>query len=349
MKKTDELNTCIEQIKTDYDRYHYSVFVTIGFREFVNKKKELNLIFVSAERKMKDKDGDNLGEPDIILQYKDNLDGIIIEFKVSSPINPSIFLRSIEEDIDQLKKYDKITLGWDTPSGAIKNYAIVFLVHHEDYKKVKTELIENRIAKKKLMFNHIFSVWEWTPEISTKYAHGDIIIVRDYENGKIGNRLGNYLQNNDIIFDYNEIEKQYDEKKLLFIRREPPTLYLIEQLIFVLLPYISSPFEDIVTVKLTDLISLANQYLPSWISECTQESQIKREWFKKCLNVMKEINIVKKIENEEYTIVLPKKRDLRQEIIKKLAKMKLEKNKPEYRKRQVEKDKKAKILDDFQR
>lgn len=73
---------------------------------------------------------------------------------------------------------------------------------------VKKEIINNRIAKGKLTFNHIFSLWEWTPEISTKYGRDEQIVIRDPDDGKIGNNLGEYLKDNDIIMPLSEIEEE---------------------------------------------------------------------------------------------------------------------------------------------
>jgi hypothetical protein len=54
VKQNSDLELCIEQIKTDIDKYYFSVIVTIGIRDFVNKNKSLDLKFVSSERKMKE-------------------------------------------------------------------------------------------------------------------------------------------------------------------------------------------------------------------------------------------------------------------------------------------------------
>jgi len=109
-----ELQECIKQLKTEIDRYYYSVFVTIGIKSFVEDKQNsnLDLKFVSAERKMKHNLTKlDVGNPDIILQYLSNPEGIIIEFKSSSPLNPSVFTKSIDDDIEQLQRYDKELIG----------------------------------------------------------------------------------------------------------------------------------------------------------------------------------------------------------------------------------------------
>lgn len=347
MTEESDLDLCIEQIRTDIDRYYFSVFVTIGIRDFVNKKDVLDLKFVSAERKMKDKStGEDLGNPDIILQYVTTPEGILIEFKSSSPLNPSIFLRSIDEDIEQLEKYDKELIGWDTESKTVDNHSIVLLVHHEDCKKVRTEIIDNRISKNELTFNHIFSIWEWTPEISTKYGKGEQIVIRDYDNGIIGNKLGEYLKTNDIILPISDIEEQYGDKQLKFIRKEPPMAYLIDVILFVLLPKLTSEPET--TVSLNDLMEVAGEYLPSWVPDCSQKSQIRRFWVKKCMNTLKEIGIVKKIVNEDYTMHLPIRKNLTEDIMKRLARLELKNRKSIFKKRRIEEtDAKAKTLDDF--
>jgi hypothetical protein len=343
-----ELERCIEQIVTDNDRYYYSVLVTIGFRDFVNKNTDLDLKFVSAERKMKDTTTQQNGRPDIIIQYVSTSEGILIEFKSSSPLNPSSFIYSIDDDIVQLQKYDNNLIGWDTKTGEVDTHVVVFLVHHEDYKKVKREIIENRIEKDTLSFKHTFSIWEWTPEISTKYGRNEQIRIRDPDDGKIGNKLGEYLKENDIVFPLIEIEEKYAEKQLKFIRKEPPTAYLIDIVLFMLLPKVNTISKSTVIVTIEKLMNIAEDYLPNWIPECSQKSQIKRGWIKKCLNKLKQIGIVTKISGDEYTIKIPDRKDLKHDIIKKLAKLELEKKKPEVTKRNVEENLiKTTTLDQF--
>jgi hypothetical protein len=347
LKDDRDLELCIEQIKTDYDRYYFSVFVTIGIRDFVNKNKTLFLKFVSSERKMKIVGNkENVGAPDIILQYNHIDEGILIEFKSSSPLNSSLFIYSIDEDCKQIEKYDNKLIGWDTKSETIGNHSIVLLVHHENYKKVRNEIIEKRMKKGKLALIHKFSIWEWTPELSMKYGKGEQIVIRDNDNGIIGNELGEYLQDNDIILPIQEIEDQYGDDQLKFIRKEPPISYLIDVILFVLLPKLFSETE--MTVSLDEIMELAEIYLPSWVPDCSQKSQLRRWWVKKCMNTLKEIGIVKIIKNDEYTIKIPKNKDLSIYIKRKLAKIELEKRKNNFRKRKIEEtDLDATILDEY--
>ena len=66
------------------------------------------------------------------------------------------------------------------------------------------------------------------------------------------------------------------------------------------------------------------------------------------MNKLKEIGIVIKIVNDEYTIKLPDRKDLKNDIIKKLAKLELKKRPFDFRKRRVEEQIiKASTLDDF--
>jgi len=228
----------------------------------------------------------------------------------------------------------------------VKNHVIVFLVHYDDYKKIRTEIIENRIKNGKLSFNHIFSIWEWNPNISTKHGSGQHIVIRDYDGGIIGNQLGQYMKERDILLIVSDIESLYGDKQLKFIRKKPPMAYLIDVVLFILVSEYASG--DEITVSLDDLMGAAEKYFPTWVPDCSQKSQIKKSWIMDCMNVLQDIKIVKRIDRDNYTIKIPPKKDLTEEIIKRLAILELKKRRGDFRKTKIEEtDLNAKILDDF--
>ena len=71
-----ELNACIEQVRTDCNRYYWTVYITLGFKDFLDNNID-TCRFVYAEKTLRiiDNFESNIN-PDFILQYNDNKNGI---------------------------------------------------------------------------------------------------------------------------------------------------------------------------------------------------------------------------------------------------------------------------------
>lgn len=344
--KEETLNKCIESIKKQCERYYTAVLLTIGIKNFVEENADLKLIFISSEKKMKDPTTNQIvGTPDIVLQYKHVSEGILIELKISAPLTPSIFNYWITDTLEQIQKYDKNLIGWDTSSKKVHDHVIILLVHHGDSKKIRSSL-SNAISLSNLEFNHKLSFWDWVLETSQKFGRNDVITVRDLDNGKIGNELGKYTKDHDIIIILEEINTAYDLKKYVFIRRKPDHIFYITDLLYtIIFPVFGFDENDNLLINSEEIMNLAEEYFSSWLPESGQKSQLKRSWVNEALEKLVEIKLAKKIGNK-YNVHLPRGNDIKKYLLEKLAKQDILTRR--FNEIKLETDEKMITLNDFQ-
>jgi hypothetical protein len=345
VKLEDKILEQVDAIKKYCERYLHSVFLTIGIKNFVETKKELSLKFISSEKKMKNPDTTKVvGTPDIVLQYTHTEEGILIELKVSAPIAAFYFDYFLAEVLEQLQKYDKKLIGWETSSGTVNNHSIVLLVDHEDSKKVRNA-VKQAIEREKLEFQNTLSFWEWVLEPSVKFGKKEVITVRDLDDGIIGNKLGNYLRENDIIIELEKINKTYDKRKYMFIRKKPQHIYYVIDILFsIIFPALGFDEKGHLITNTNNIMKLAEDNFPTWLPESGTKTQLKISWLKEALTTLEEINLAER-KGSSYEIRLPRENNVKKYIIERLAKLDIEKHR--YSKQKLEREPQLKTLYDF--
>lgn len=345
MKDDKKIFEQIENIKKKCERYLHCVFLTIGLKEFVETKSDLNLRFISSEKNMKDTTNNVVGTPDIVLQYRNVSEGILIELKCSVPISKINFDYFLADALEQLQKYDKELIGWDTYSGMIDNHSIVLLIDYEDSRKTKTSILK-AIDAENISFEHILTFWEWVLEPSVKFGKKEVITIRNIDEKSIGNKLGDYLENNDIYIEIEKINKTYDLKKYVFIRQRPEHIYyIINILTTIIFPAIGYDEKGHLKASVDEIMNLAEKYLPKWLPDSGIKSQLKRSWVNEALEVMESIEFGKKIGNT-FEIQLPREKNIDNYVLEKLAEIDIKTH--EYDKIKVEKNNTIKTIYDFE-
>ena len=280
----EELKKCIEIVRTDYKRYFWTVYITLGFKDFLENNLE-SCRFVFVEKVLNIINNNKVANPDFILQYNNNQNGILCEIKSSVTYDD----KKLKDKLyPQLEKYCKDMIGWDTPNNKINNHDLLCIFNAIDVTRVKNLIIDS-INKGELNINKNLCMAEYSEMISPKYGNNDIILVK-YEYGNLGcKELEEQLKNN-LEFPIDELSLMYDRIK--FTRNKPPIQYLMELLWFFIFRIFTDGKEvNEVEVTLEQLlVQVYNYYIP-WSKIEGEYSQVRKTWIKEAMDMFVKIEL----------------------------------------------------------
>lgn len=316
-----ELNQCIEKIETDCDRYYWTVYITLGFKDYLEKNID-DCKFVYAEKELKlVEDDSKYNTPDFILQYNADKNGIVGEIKSSITYDDELLKGDL---FPQLEKYCKDMKGWDTNNERIDNHDILCIFHALDVRRV-TKLIRDSLESNDINLNKNLCISEYQCLTSPKYGGGDIILIR-HEYGELGcKELEEQLKSNlEISFDY--LSLTYESIK--FTRNPPPVQYLMDLLWTFIFPIFGTGYtETEVEVTLEQILVQVFSYYMPWSRIEGEASQVRKSWITDAMDKFIEIGLIELSDEAplKYKIFIGKKlpKDTRKYIFEETCKIEL--------------------------
>ena len=331
------------QLEVEKDRYYFTVHLSLGMLDFLERNPELGFRFVSCDSKMPPTvnadgtpmtncSGNEGSRNDMLLQNSENNKGILIEVKTSYPENERKFSFALEEDIRQLKNLDRDVLGWKCAGGKIDQYCLVFMPYHQELPEKAVRSIERRLRQrspsKGLRFRHPFAVWWWVKQANLKTTtQADIIQISPSSIGRrVGWKLGELLDKHFIVIDLDSLFARYEYDKYRF-GREPPSncrwIPVIEAIYFFMSSKLRTSPEGEYLCSVNDLMNLATEYFPPWIPDDTKGSQLRKRWVKSALDLLVNIDIAKLLPDRETYALDPltaRNKDFSKYVCTKIAK-----------------------------
>ncbi len=341
------IEAAIEDLELQNDRYYSTVYLTIGMKVFLEQNPQFEMKVTSCGTKMVptvDNEGNPLNEVseedkarnDILLQDTKNEKGVIIEVKTSYPISDVKFQYAITEDIDQLKKFDRDVKGWKSPGEDVEEYCIILMPYHAETARKAVEhvggLLDAPDNEKKLKFRHPFSIWYWNRLPLFKKRVREIIQIFPSGIGKgVGWKLGEFVDNHFVEIDHESLYEQYDVEKHRFSREPPDNMIpIIEVIYFSLFGELRKNEVGSAICTLDEMMRLAAKYFPPWIPDDNNESQIRRSWMRRTLEMLENIGMARKLPDDEGYELSPlssKQKDFTADVYKRIAKFLLKKKK----------------------
>ena len=308
-----------KELEVEKDRYYFTVHLSLGMLDFLERHPELQFRLVFCDSKMPptvNPDGTPLtkgpqnegSRNDMLLQDSENKKGILIEVKTSYPANERTFTLALEEDIRQLKNLDRDVAGWKCAGGKIDQYCLVFMPFYQELPEKAVRRIQKRLRartpERRLSFRHPFAVWWWVKQANLKTnSQSDIIQVSPSNVGrKVGWELGDYLDKHFIVIDLDTLFARYDHDKYRF-GREPPSncrwIPVIEAIYFFMSSKLRMGPDGEYLCTVDDLMDLATIYFPPWIPDDNRESQLKKRWVKSALDMLVSIDMAKLLHDKK--------------------------------------------------
>jgi hypothetical protein len=333
MHAEKDIEAYVIELRTEVDRYYYTVHLMIGLRDHFVQNRAVGFEFVSSGRTMTTtrNDGEEISKPrpDIILQSLDGKKGILIELKPAYSPWESTFEYQIKEVTEQLGAFDRNVIGWATTSGSVDEYCIVLLPYHEDATIRVPEYLQSKMKLGEFVLTHPFAVWFWSVDRSQRSV-GDIIKIFKSELGKdVGWNIGSYLDGKMITIRFDQLFSKYDEDKFRFAR-DPPgnNIYTIIEIYNVMSPILRKPPDKRLICTVDEIMELAETYLPSWLPDDGKPSQLKVEWVRKALDTLVQVGLaVRKEDSDAYEWIEPQKKNFTEELYGRVAKLQLKKDK----------------------
>ena len=323
----NDLRICIDKITTDRQRYFWTVYITLGFKDFLDNNLE-DCRFVYAEKRLKIIDDDSIVQPDFILQYYEDRKGILGEIKSSITYDENY----IKKDLyPQLKKYCKDIYGWETEDEKILDHDLLCIYHAVDVGRL-TKLIDYSIDTGELDIIKNLCISEYSPMRSPKYGEGDIILIK-YEYGVLGCKEleASLKENLKLLID--ELTLKYE--KIKFTRKKPPVEYLMELLWYnIFRIFAEYPEVKEIEVTLDQLLIQIYNYYISWSGIEGEYSQVRKTWIQEAMDLFVKIELAEIISEAPliYKIYIGKTglpNDMAEYIYKESCKLKLDQIKKE--------------------
>jgi len=289
-----EISVCIDEIKTNCRRYVWTVWITLGFKDFLENNID-DCRFVYAEKKLKVIENDEDANPDFILQYDDDNKGILGEIKSSITYNEQYLKRDLYR---QINKYCKDIIGWETDDGKVLNHDLLCIFHVSDVGRV-IRLVTESLDNVELIIDKNFSIAEFTETSSPKYGGGDIFLVK-HEYGNLDcKELEQHLKDG-LEFSIDLLTQEYE--KIKFTRTRPPIEYIMELLWFnIFRIFAENPDTKEIVVTLEELLVQLYNYYISWSRIEGEYSQIRKSWIKDTMDMFVNIELAEIIEEVPMT------------------------------------------------
>ena len=325
----------IEQMEVDIERYYLTVYLLIGLMDYLEGNKGIGFHLVSCSPKMETSRNPrgmppSDPKPDAVLQDTRNERGLLIEVKTSYPRSDAIMRMKLQEDIDQLQRFDRDLTKWKHIDGPMDEYCIIHLPYHERTSIEAMRLLVSLVESGEVVFVHPFSIWYWAMDRSMRQRD----ILKLYGSGfneDVGWTLGSHLREREIIeIDMDNLYNSYDKQRHVF-GREPPAncVYTILQIYNIMGAELRKGKDERIRCTVKEVMELADKYLPAWIPDDGKSTQLRVGWVKKSLKTLAEIKMAKLLsDGETYEWAEPGNvKDFRKVIIKKLAEKEAKKDK----------------------
>jgi len=328
---TDEevIQAVASDLERENTRYYWTVYLSIGLMDFLERHPEYDMKLTSCGTRMKpaiDEDGnqktegdDEVGpKNDILLQDTKNLHGILIEIKTSYPEVEENLNFAVQEDIEQLKSFDRNVTGWKGADGKVSEYCIILMPYHEEAPRAAVARIQYYLdatdPENRLLFIHPFAIWYWQQLTSMKKLSLSKEILQIFPSGigkNVGWKLGEYIEKHFLEIDLESLFRRFDREKYRF-GREPPNncIYTIEVIYFIFGGALRRGPDDQIICTLDEIMTLAEEYFPPWIPDETKTSQLQRKWVRDALVMLENIGMARRqADNRTYELAAPTKRN----------------------------------------
>lgn len=326
-KDEEKIAVIAKEILRDYDRYYRTVYLLIGMMEYLNSNEQLDFRLISCSRKMrairKEDKKELEPKPDIILQNKANNKGLLVEIKTSYPETDVLLESALKKDIKQLAAFDCIVRNWDTDNKTMSDFGIVLMPYHEAASRRATKSLIDKISKKEIVFEHPFTIWFWSIDISMKKKEIMQIFHSEFNKG-VGWELGKKVEDNIIEIDLENLFVDWDEERYRF-GRDPPAncVYTIVQIYNIMGPMLRKGQDNKIICTIDEVMALAETYLPAWIPDDGKKSQLKRDWVRDALEMLVKIGLAQRYaDGITYEWIEPKNvKDYQNEVINRVAEL----------------------------
>ena len=299
----------------DYRKYSDTVLVSAAICHLFKKNKNLG-VSMGFEPTLKRKDQPSLN-PDLAFVYNSNK-GIIFELKWSISPNKEYS----EPRLKEVKKYFDTFVNWKNKDGLVQHQDVVLVCHPDDHEHV-LKMIKTISSEKEYecFKNEGFSIWSWLlsqPKFGEQAEEMRLIKIygkikqEDLEkviSGKLGIKIPD-----DVL--------TYLRFTYFIVKEKPPIQYLMNLIVVNALPnpdILDEAFYVIDTEwiwkKIKSLFLMGEEYDDTSL-------QFKKKWIKEALDMLAEIEIVKKGQEKD-TWIIPKKLGSRRKPIQKIICKKL--------------------------
>jgi len=280
----NELSTCVDEIKTDCRRYVWTVYITLGFKDFLDNNLD-DCRFVYVEKKLKVIENGGDVNPDFILQYDNDRKGILGEIKSSITYNEENLKKKL---YSQISKYCKDITGWETDDETILDHDVLCIFHAIDVGRV-IKLVSDSLDSGELIIGKNLCIAEYLETSSPKYGGGDILLIK-HEYSELGCKdLETHLKNG-LELSIDKLAHEYD--KIKFTRTEPPVQYIMELLWFnIFRIFADEPDTKEIEVTLEELLVQLYSYYVSWSRVEGEYSQIRKSWIKEAMKTFTKIQL----------------------------------------------------------
>jgi hypothetical protein len=284
----------------DVDRYYQSLQCILGLRFYLEKNKDLKTRFIGAEVVLKRPNNDHLN-PDMCLQICDdnsNILGVPIELKSSLSDEGDVF-----KNLQELERYNDKLSGWDTKSKYVEDEVTVLSPYLEDVGRVLRVLKES-IKDKKLNFTKELLIWQWSLVPSLKNPNQENLLIQQIYGDLTSKKVSifNKCISDGIKQDINEMKLIIEKERNLFTNQEPPVEYTMMVMWQNIFGEILNQKNNLVSVE--EVVSIVNDfYTDSLMKNPNNEYKFKKDWAKKALEMLVNINMAKN-KGDKYEIKL---------------------------------------------
>ena len=281
-------DSCREAYRAVYDAYYSTVHVSVGLKDMFGGGGPCTLKV--NEPKMARASSAPVC-PDAIFQCDGDSKGIVCEIKSSIPANDGLAIRDIGDQID---RYSEIETGWKTKNGRIAEHSILLLVNRDDVERLRRLLAGRRRPAAGAGPGVKICLADWAQTTAPQPNAEEIILIRHHW-GSTGCQYVDERLHDDITISLDATIDRYENRK--FVKADPPPLYMIVMLYHDIFPTIAADGGDI-EVSLEELTEKLTQYYASWSGIENEQSQIRRRWVKRALDMLYKIGLAKKLRGD---------------------------------------------------
>ena len=308
----------------DFRKYSDTVLVSAAICYLFKNNKKLG-ISMGFEPTLKRIDQPSLN-PDLAFVLDNPSNGVIFELKWSVSPNREFS----EPRLKEIKKYFDAFTNWKNSNGLVNDQDVILVCHPDDYEHI-IKMIE--IISSETDYNCFkkegFSIWTWLlnqPKLGEQAE--EMRLIKNY--GKLKHKDLEAIISKPLGIKIPEEVLTYFRYTYFFVKEKPPIQYLMNLIVVNVLPNPDNLGGDNYVVdtewiwrKTKTLFSMGEEYDNNTL-------QFKKRWIKEALDVLAEIDIIKR--GKEDSWIIPKKLGTRRKpiqkiICKKLAELEMNKRK----------------------
>ena len=300
--------SCRELRNAEYDAYYFTVVVSVGLKDAFGTDRRCSFkvneptMYTAASKEV---------HPDAIFQCDNDTKGIVCEIKSSLPHNQKQMLHDLRE---QIGKYAEIETGWKTSSGKIREHSILLLVRKVDAGRARALMRGNTSGASAVVTNICLGHWE---EVKIKGRHTQDVIRLGLDSGSTGCKYFDRLLTARI--DVPMIGTHAGYERRMFVRAQPPDLYMLAMLYQNILPAIAGN-RGYITVTVEDIKGRLDDYYPSWSELRGEQSQVRTRWIKRALRTLCQMKLARELHGGRYRIdALPRKKNIKDFLLDKMC------------------------------